>query len=125
MTSDKINKHEFGMQGQQDAEKFLRGKGYVILQRNFRVRAGEIDLIARDGEYIVFVEVKYRQGAGHGLPRESVGAAKQRKISKTALYYISMTGLAEQDFRFDVVEVLGGGGVVTINHIENAFDFIQ
>ena len=113
------------MQGQKEAENFLQGNGYTILQRNFRVRAGEIDLIARDKEYIVFVEVKYRHGAGHGLPRESVGLAKQRKISKTALYYISMCGLVDQDFRFDVVEVLGGGGAVAINHIENAFDYVQ
>jgi len=113
------------MQGQQDAENFLKAKGYEILQRNFRVRAGEIDLIARHREYIVFIEVKYRHGTGHGLPRESVGPAKQRKICKTALYYIAMAGLGDQDFRFDVVEVLGGGGTVAINHIENAFDFIS
>ena len=112
------------MQGQKEAENFLRKKGYAILQQNFRVRAGEIDLIAQDNEYIVFVEVKYRHGAGHGLPSESVGLYKQRKICKTALYYISMCGLADQDFRFDVVEVLGGGGKVVINHIENAFDYV-
>lgn len=111
------------MEGQKEAEKFLLSKGYEILQRNFRVRAGEIDLITKDNEYVVFVEVKYRHGAGHGLPRESVGLAKQRKICKTALYYISMNELDNQDFRFDVVEVLGGGGAIVVTHIENAFEY--
>ena len=121
-----VNKVAFGMQGQQEAEKFLRGKGYVIVERNFRVRTGEIDLIVMDGGYIVFVEVKYRLGSGHGLPRESVGRGKQRKICKTALHYIAIKGqdVADQDFRFDVVEVLGGDGKIVVSHIENAFDYI-
>jgi len=117
-----INKHEFGMQGQLEAEKFLRSRGYDILKRNFRTQAGEIDLIARHNEYVVFVEVKYRFGVSHGYPRESVGRSKQRRIVKTALYYITENQLDNQDFRFDVVEVLGGSGKVVINHIVNAFD---
>jgi putative endonuclease len=116
------NKYEYGMQGQQDAEKFLQNKGYGILERNFRVRTGEIDLIARDKNYIVFIEVKYRSGVNYGYPRESVGTAKQRKIIKTAMYYIAVNELDNQDFRFDVMEVLSQGERVTINHIENAFD---
>lgn len=116
-----MNKRAFGMEGQQEAEKFLKGLGYKILTRNFQVRTGEIDLIVMDGVYIVFVEVKYRRGAGHGLPRESVGVAKQRRIIKTALHYIGMCELDNQDFRFDVVEVLAYGQRIIVNHIENAF----
>ncbi|MCL2285826.1 MAG: YraN family protein [Firmicutes bacterium] len=117
-----INKYEFGMQGQQDAEKFLQAKGYRILKRNYRIQTGEVDLIARDGDYIIFIEVKYRSGVGYGYPRESVGKAKQRRIIKTAMHYIAVNDLDNQDFRFDVIEVLGYDGRVEINHIENAFD---
>ena len=116
-----MNKRAFGLEGQQEAEAFLKRLGYTILTRNFQVRAGEIDLIARDGAYIVFVEVKFRRGTGHGLPRESVGVAKQRRIINTALHYIGMWELDNQDFRFDVVEVLAYGRQVVVNHIENAF----
>jgi len=117
-----INNYAFGMLGQQDAEKFLVCKDYKVLTRNFHSRVGEIDLIMQDGCYIVFVEVKYRHGAGYGLPRESVTVSKQKKIIKTALHYIAINKLSEQDFRFDVIEVLGGGGRIEITHIENAFD---
>ncbi|MCL1786473.1 MAG: YraN family protein [Defluviitaleaceae bacterium] len=116
-----MNKRAFGMEGQQEAERFLKSLGYKILVRNFQVRAGEIDLIAADGAYIVFVEVKYRRGTGHGLPRESVGVGKQRRIIQTALHYIADCELVDQDFRFDVVEVLAYGQRVVVNHIENAF----
>jgi len=110
------------MQGQQEAEAFLLAKGYKILERNYRVRGGEIDLIAQRKEYIVFIEVKLRSGVGYGYPRESVGAVKQRKIIKTAMQYIAVHGLDNQDFRFDVVEVLSRDKHVEISHIENAFD---
>jgi putative endonuclease len=110
------------MQGQQDAEKFLQDKGYSILKRNFRVRTGEIDLVARHKDYIVFIEVKFRNGVGYGYPRESVGLAKQRRIIKTAMFYIAAHNLDNDDFRFDVIEVLSNGEQTEINHIENAFD---
>jgi len=110
------------MQGQQEAEAFLLTSGYEILARNYRVRGGEIDLVAQQEDYIVFIEVKFRSGVGYGYPRESVGAAKQRRIVKTAMHYIAAHGLDNQDFRFDVVEVLSRDKHVEINHIENAFD---
>jgi len=116
------NKYEAGMQGQQDAENFLLKKGYQTLERNYRTRTGEIDLIARHGDYIVFIEVKCRSGVGYGYPRESVGVAKQRRIIKTAMHYIAARGLDNQDFRFDVMEVFAYSEQVQINHIENAFD---
>ncbi|MCL1786868.1 MAG: YraN family protein [Defluviitaleaceae bacterium] len=116
-----MNKRAFGMEGQQEAERFLMNLGYSILSRNFQVRAGEIDLIVRDGAYIVFVEVKFRRGTGHGLPRESVGVSKQRRIINTALHYIGLCQLDNQDFRFDVVEVLAYGQRVVVNHIKDAF----
>jgi len=116
------NKYEAGMTGQLQAEKFLQNKNYRILERNFRAKTGEIDLIAQCESYIVFIEVKYRRSLKHGYPGESVGRAKQQRLQQTALHYISSHGLVEQDFRFDVVEVLEKGGQMLVNHIENAFD---
>ena len=116
------NKHQAGMHGQTEAEQFLISKGYQILCRNYRVKTGEIDIIARLESYIIFVEVKYRRGLKFGYPREAVGSAKQRRVIRTALYYIGVHALVEQDFRFDVIEVLEQNGQISINHIENAFD---
>jgi putative endonuclease len=112
---------ERGMQGQHTAESYLYGKGWQVLARNYRVKTGEIDLIGRDGGYIVFVEVKYRRGLGFGRPCESVNPAKQRRIIKTALHYIAAHKLHNRDIRFDVVEVLGEPGQLQVNHITNAF----
>jgi len=109
------------MRGQYEAEKFLLNKGYKILEQNYRIKTGEIDLIAQDGEFIVFIEVKFRSSLSHGLPREAVGSTKQQKIIRTATHYISKRSLDSQDFRFDVVEVLLQNERVLINHIENAF----
>lgn len=90
------------------AAEFLEGCGYEILERNFRSRAGEIDLIAREGSTLAFVEVKYRAGDGAGDPAEAVDAGKQERIRKTAGYYLYIRGIPEnQPCRFDVVAVLG------------------
>jgi len=120
-----MNKHASGMRGQHEAEAYLKDNGYRILERNYRTRTDEIDLIASQisdaGEYIVFVEVKFRAGTRFGLPREAVGFAKQQRIIRAALQYIADNNLHDCDCRFDVVEVLGQGAQVHINHIENAF----
>ena len=109
------------MQGQTAARQFLTEKGLKIIKENYRLRTSEIDIIAKDGEYIVFVEVKFRKGLSHGLPRESVGHAKQRKIIKAAMHFIQANEKNEQDYRFDVVEILEKDGKLYANHIENAF----
>lgn len=117
-----MTQHELGNTGQQQAEAYLRQKGYQLRHLNYRVQTGEIDIVAQDGEYIVFVEVKARRGLQNGYPREAVGYGKQRKIRKTALFYINQYNLPDtQDYRFDVVEVLYLGDDCTITHIENAF----
>ena len=116
-----MTKHSIGMQGQAAAKQFLTKKGYEVINENYRLRSSEIDIIAKDGDYIVFVEVKFRKGLLHGLPRESVGRAKQKKIIKAAMHYISVTEKTEQDYRFDVVEILENDGKLFANHIENAF----
>ena len=115
------NKFEIGLIGQEQAERYLVKKGYQILERNFCSHTYEIDLIASDGVYIVFVEVKSRNNLKYGLPREAVSKEKQRRIKKAALFYIARHQLSSQDFRFDVVEVLSMNGKTDITHIENAF----
>ena len=110
-----------GQYGQRYAVNFLRKKGMTLKESNFRVSRGEIDLIMRDGDYIVFVEVKYRRSLKYGLPREAVDFRKQKQIKKTAMYYVYRKQLHNQDFRFDVVELLESEKGLFINHIENAF----
>jgi len=109
-----------GDRGEQLAANYLAGKGYAILEKKFKAKTGEIDIIARDGEYIVFVEVKFRTGLNMGYPREAVGYVKQQKIRRTALCYLSLKQNSQADMRFDVVEIIGAEPV-TIEHIENAF----
>ena len=115
------NKVKAGLYGQNAAMLYLQNKGLHLLETNFRIRQAEIDLIMQDGTYIVFVEVKYRKGLQYGLPREAIGAGKQKKILQAAEYYIASNNLQEQDFRFDAVEVLETESGQKINHIENAF----
>ena len=116
-----MDTYKAGLSGQDAAENLLIKKGYKVLARNYRIRTGEIDLIIKDGTYIVFVEVKYRTGTGYGLPREAVYRLKQRRILNTAQHYLARYGLIDSDIRFDVVEVLNQHGQLYASHIENAF----
>jgi len=116
-----VNKYEAGLRGQKEAEAYLLNNGCEILKRNYRVRTGEIDLIIRENNYIIFVEVKFRAGLNFGSPSEAVGSTKQQKIIRTAMHYIAVNNLENQDFRFDVIEVLEKNNRISINHIENAF----
>lgn len=96
--------NEIGKKYEAQAAEFLEKQGYLILERNFQCRQGEIDLIGKEGEYLCFIEVKYRKSANYGTPLEAVTKAKQRKISKTALYYLAKKGYPEDTpCRFDVV----------------------
>ena len=85
---------------------FLKTQGYQILERNYRCKKGEIDLIAREGQYLVFVEVKYRSTNESGLPEEAVDLRKQRQISRVAAWYLTEKGLdIYTPCRFDVVAI--------------------
>ena len=114
------NKREIGDTGELIAVKYLESHGYIIIARNYYSRYGEIDIIATKGEYIVFVEVKYRKNNAYGEPSSFVDFRKQEKLKKTVLQYISENGAGDKDLRFDIIEVTGTGEV-KINHIENAF----
>ena len=114
------NRFEAGLRGEALAEDFLRSRGYSVLEKRYRNKLGEIDLIVRLGDCVAFTEVKYRAGIGFGYPREAVGIVKQRRIKRCAEAYIVHKKLAGVDFRFDVIEILDQG-TPQIEHIENAF----
>ena len=119
-----MEKRELGRFGEERAARYLRLRGYRILETNYACRLGEIDLIAKKGGYIVFVEVKLRKSADFAAAREFVTAAKQQRIRSTAALWLSQNETALQP-RFDVVEIYapqGAEGRITINHIENAFE---
>ena len=115
------NNHAQGITGQNHAETFLKGLGLHIIARNYRVKTGEIDLIAKDDNYIVFIEVKTRTSTNYGNPAEAVTYHKQQKIIRTALHYLHRYKLTESNIRFDVVEILLLNGKPYGKHIENAF----
>ena len=109
--------HVLGVQGEAIAKQYLIDKGYKILEQNYTTKIGEIDIIAKVKDIIVFVEVKDRQTKRFGMPREAVTFYKQNKIRKVAMQYLLAKHLTESKVRFDCVEILGD----TITHIENAF----
>jgi len=113
-----MNKRQIGSDYEKQAVEYLKEKGFCILEMNYRNRSGEIDIIAKDGEYICFVEVKYRTTSDFGSPLEAVNYKKQQQIRKVALYYLMRQGLSEwTPCRFDVIAFEGD----EITYIENAF----
>ena len=113
-----------GQQGEQAAADYLLRSGYKILERNFRSRGGEVDIVARDRQgCIAFVEVKTRRSLAYGLPQQAVTTRKQRQISKGALSWLSRNRLHDCSARFDVIAVLlQNGAEPLLEHIINAFD---
>jgi putative endonuclease len=111
-----------GKRGEELAVRHLEDAGYRIIERNYRCLLGEIDVVARDGESLVFVEVKSRRGEGFGDPQEAVGPRKQKKISRIAQYYLKEKRLRDVRARFDVVAVRIMPGGSRIKVIQNAFE---
>lgn len=111
------NRRRTGTEYERAAGYYLEQLGYEILQYNYRCRSGEIDLIARDGEYLVFCEVKYRSDAGKGSPLEAVDGKKQKTLYTCALFYLTERGIGNVPCRFDVIGIQG----TKITHIRNAF----
>lgn len=115
---------ETGYWGENTAAEFLKKKGYEVIKQNFATRTGEIDIIAKDGEFTVFVEVKTRKNPNFGHGSEYVDLKKQRKIISAAYSYLEEN--IDIPIRFDIVEVYyyetkDGPKIRTVNHIENAF----
>ncbi len=111
--------------GEEGAVAYLRDRGYRIITRNWRCRLGEIDIVARDGETLVFVEVKSRRSSAFGTPQAAVDGRKQRKLSLVALQYLQNGRVKPGPARFDVVAVTVKDGGDEIELIRNAFDFCR
>lgn len=114
---------DLGQQGERIALELLKEQGYRILEKNFRTRLGEIDIIARHKDTICFVEVKTRKSLTHGVPQESVVPAKRHKLAQVALCYLKQKKLFSLKARFDVVAITRSGqGEVHSRLISNAFE---
>ncbi len=112
-----------GISGEMAARAYLEETGHSIREQNYRTAVGEIDIIAEKNREIIFIEVKSRYSKKYGLPQEAVGRVKQRKILKTAMWYIQANRLHDRDMRFDVLTItFDQKGDFTINHIPRAFD---
>lgn len=107
----------FGREGESKAADYLKSRGLKILERSFRNRLGELDMVAQEGDILVFAEVKTRKNSRFGPPESAVILRKQKKIAATALAYIKEKGLKPQTIRFDVVALDGP----EIRWIPNAF----
>lgn len=106
-----------GAWGEDLAARHLEGAGLVVLDRNWRCREGEIDIVARDGDAIVICEVKTRRGQAFGSPAEAVTPGKLRRLRLLAIRWMAASGTRAATIRFDVVAVLVSGTVVTVDHV--------
>jgi putative endonuclease len=113
-----------GQRGEAAAARFLETRGYRVLERQLRGRYGELDLVAVDGDVVVFVEVKSRTTLASGHPTEAITPAKQRKVTQSALAYLKRRGWLERRARIDVIAVLWPDSAAKpqIDHYVNAFD---
>jgi len=112
----------FGKESESTAVKHLKKHGYKIIEQNYRTKLGEIDIIAKEKNTIVFVEVKSRKSTSYGNPKYAVTPRKMRKISMVALYFLKMTNQSASKARFDVVSISSGEKNPEIEIIKNAFD---
>ncbi|HHV13859.1 MAG TPA: YraN family protein [Clostridiales bacterium] len=114
-----MNKREVGASFEQKAADFLVKNGYQLLERNFRCKQGEIDLIAREGGYLCFIEVKYRSSTANGFPAEAINYNKIRRITRTAQAYMLLHRISQNTpCRFDAIVILDK----EISLIKAAFD---
>jgi len=113
---------QFGKLGEEIAVSVLRKKGYKVIERNFRTRTGEIDIIAKHKGRIVFVEVKSRKSKRYGDPKLAITARKKRKISMVALAYLKKHHTVQTPARFDVVTIQSSNPGETVEIIPNAFE---
>lgn len=113
---------EIGERAERLAERYIAARGLAVVARNYRCRAGEIDLVAMDADTLVFVEVRYRASAGHGGPAESITPNKQRRVRLAAEHFLQRHDhLPYRYCRFDVVCILGRAAPTEVEWIEDAF----
>jgi putative endonuclease len=116
-----LSKHLSGAWGEELALRYLMRQGYELVERNYRTRYGELDLILRKENTLVFAEVKLRRGVGYGDPLEAVTPRKQATIRSLAEQYLSEKEPDFDTLRFDVVGILVGKGTPQVRHVEDAF----
>ena len=116
-------RQSLGKAGEELAERYLKRQGYAIVERNYRCPLGEIDLIAIDKRAVVFVEVKTRRVDTSGAPLESVNGAKQQRLRRAALHYLTRHHLHGRDVQFDVVGISLRSDPPAVRHVRHAFDF--
>lgn len=115
--------HQRGRQAEDAAARYLEGRGLRIVARNWRARGGEIDLVAHDGDCLVFVEVRARRSSAYGTPAETVGARKRRRLMHAAALYLQqLAGAHPPPCRFDVLSVSGEGPATRLDWLRDAFD---
>lgn len=112
-------RHETGRNGEKLACDFLIKKGYEIIKQNFRCKVGEIDIIAKDENELVFVEVKTRKQKEYGLPAEAVDNRKKRHMFFVAEYFLMINNIENTFCRFDIIEVYVFKNEIKFNHIKN------
>ena len=117
-----IDKKELGKKGEEVAARFLKKNGYRIIETNYRCKMGEMDIIGREKDTLVFVEVKTRTSTTFGPPQLAVNSSKQRQLSKVALNFLKEKKLEDVKARFDVVAILLGPKGEEIELIKDAFD---
>lgn len=114
-------KRKVGKTGEDVAENFLKTLGYQIIEKNFYYQHGEIDIVAKEGETLVFVEVKSRRSDRFGAPEESVTPRKQEVLRRTAEGYVASKNLTDTECRFDVVSVVMKDGAAECRLLKNCF----
>ncbi|EFR40450.1 TIGR00252 family protein [Selenomonas sp. oral taxon 137 str. F0430] len=117
-----MSNQTLGAQGEDRAAAYLTARGCIICERNFRVKSGEIDIIADDRGTLVFVEVKTRTGTQYGTPAQAVDFRKRNKIIQTAYWYLRQRQIDNRPCRFDVIEVYAVRGDWQVRHIKGAFE---
>jgi putative endonuclease len=110
-----------GTQGERITAEYLKARGYHILERNFRCKGGEVDLIALDGATLVFIEVKLRRSLTRGAPLQAVTPVKEARVRKAAQVYLAYCGSIFNRIRFDVVAIMMSGKRTDITHLKAAF----
>jgi putative endonuclease len=119
----RVEKRDLGQHGERTAERFLSAHGCIIVARNYRCAWGEVDLIVRDCETLVFVEVRTHTGPVFGDPLESVTRRKQHQIVKAATHYVMQHHIDNQPMRFDVIGIRWqDDGTPQVSHVKGAFE---
>ena len=115
-------RRRLGKRGEDVAARYLRRKGYKIVERNFRCTLGEMDIVAFDGDTLCFIEVKTVSGKSYGPPEMAVDIKKQRKLSRVALAFLGQNGLNDTKARFDVVAITLSSGEERLDLLKDAFE---